>query len=320
MEIIKLQPAYKDYLWGGTKLKDIYGMQSDLAMIAEAWELSAHPDGPSIIENGKYAGMLFNDYLQMMGKTIWGQQAQHFEQFPILIKFIDAKQALSIQVHPDDAYALRVEHEYGKNEMWYIVDCEPGSFLYYGVNQTMSKETFRSHIENGTLLEVLHKVEVKKGDCYFIEAGTIHAIGAGCLICEIQQNSNSTYRVYDFGRVGVDGKPRDLHIQKAVDVSKLTPSDKNGQPEGEVEHVAGAAKTLLARSPYFTVNEYEVHEQLSLVVDQDSFQSLIILEGEGYLQGATQTLSFKKGDSIFIPAGFGEVTIKGKSKFIKTNL
>ncbi|MFV0381045.1 MAG: type I phosphomannose isomerase catalytic subunit [Breznakia sp.] len=179
-----------------------------------------------MITTGEYAGETFIEYLSIMGKSIWGENAQHFDQFPIFIKFIDAQEALSIQVHPDDEYALRVEHEYGKNEMWYIVDCEPGSFLYYGVNQNLSKEEFMKHIKEDTILNVLNKVEVKKGDCFFIKAGTIHAIGAGCLICEIQQNSNSTYRVYDFGRVGVNGKPRELHIQEAVDVSCLTPSEK----------------------------------------------------------------------------------------------
>ncbi|MFV0255295.1 MAG: type I phosphomannose isomerase catalytic subunit, partial [Erysipelotrichaceae bacterium] len=187
MEMIKLKPAFKDYLWGGTRLKKEYGMKTELDIVAEAWELSAHPDGPARITNGKYVGKNFIEYLDIVGKKAWGTNAQHFEQFPILIKFIDAKQALSIQVHPNDEYALQVEKEYGKNEMWYIVDCEPGSYLYYGVNQDLTKEEYRKHIEDDTILEVLNKVEVKKGDCFFIKAGTIHAIGEGCLICEIQQ-------------------------------------------------------------------------------------------------------------------------------------
>lgn len=320
MEMIKLKPAFKDYLWGGTRLKDDYDMSSDMDIVAEAWELSAHPDGPSIVANGAYAGKTFSEYLEGVGKSVWGKNAQRFEQFPILIKFIDAKQALSIQVHPDDAYALRVEHEYGKNEMWYIVDCEPGSFLYYGVNQEMSKEDFRAHIENDTLLEVLNKVAVKKGDCFFIKAGTIHAIGAGCLICEIQQNSNSTYRVYDFGRVGVDGKPRALHIQKAVDVSQLTPSAKNGEAEGNKKTFDSFSETTLATSEYFSVREYEVESEASFFVDENSFESLIVLGGAGKIITAKQTMEFKKGDSIFIPAGFGDYTIEGSCKLIQTNI
>jgi Phosphomannose isomerase len=253
-----------------------------------------------------------------MGKDIWGSNAQHFESFPILIKFIDAKQALSIQVHPDDAYALRVEHEYGKNEMWYIVDCEPGSFLYYGVNQNLTKEEFREHIENNTILDVLQKVEVKKGDCFFIKAGTIHAIGAGCLICEIQQNSNSTYRVYDFGRVGVDGKPRELHIDKAVDVSMLTPSNKNGEAEGKEEIHEHYTSTLLAKSEYFTTVAYIVNKELSIFVDDTSFHAYIILSGEGVMKSSHQEVKFKKGDSLFVPAGFGTFEIIGDCNIIET--
>lgn len=318
MEMIKLSPAFKDYLWGGTRLKDNYKMKTDLDIVAEAWELSAHPDGPATVLNGEYQGKTFVEYLDGMGKGIWGSNAQHFEQFPILIKFIDAKQPLSIQVHPNDEYALRVEHEYGKNEMWYIVDCEPGSFLYYGVNQDLTKEAFRKHIEDDTILDVLHKVEVKKGDCFFIKAGTIHAIGTGCLICEIQQNSNSTYRVYDFGRVGVDGKPRELHIDKAVDVSILTPSGKNGEPEGKKEIHDNYSDTLLAKTEYFTTIEYDVKKELSLSVDDSSFHSYIILSGEGTVESEDQVIEFKKGDSIFIPAGFGDFKIVGNCNVIET--
>ena len=318
MEMIKLSPTFKDYLWGGTKLKDNYKMKTELDIVAEAWELSAHPDGPTIIVNGEYQGKTFVEYLDEMGKGIWGSNAQHFEQFPILIKFIDAKQPLSIQVHPDDEYALRVEQEYGKNEMWYIVDCEPGAFLYYGVNQNLTKETFRKCIEEDTILDVLHKVEVKKGDCFFIQAGTIHAIGAGCLICEIQQNSNSTYRVYDFGRVGVDGNPRALHVDKAVDVSILTPSGKNGEPEGAKIKQEGYSSMLLAKTEYFTTIEYDVKEELLLKVDTTSFHSYIILDGEGKIESTHQIIEFKKGDSIFVPAGFGSFKIVGNCTVIET--
>ncbi|OCN03929.1 mannose-6-phosphate isomerase [Erysipelotrichaceae bacterium MTC7] len=320
MEIIKLAPAFKDYLWGGTRLKDQFHYQTDYSKVAEAWVLSAHPDGPSEVLNGTYKGKTFIDYLAAEGKAVLGKNVERFEEFPILIKFIDAKQALSIQVHPDDAYALRVEHEYGKNEMWYIMDCDPGSFLYYGVNQTMDKEAFRHHIEDDTILNVLNKVEVKQGDCFFIEAGTIHAIGAGCLICEIQQNSNSTYRVYDFGRVGVDGKPRELHIDKAVDVSKLYPNTKAGDPEGEKEMHDGYTSTLLNGSQYFTSTEIEVQTSDIMEIHDSSFCSLVILEGTGELISDGQSLPFVKGDSFFIPAGNHQVEIKGTCKLIETHI
>lgn len=320
MKLVKLKPAYKDYLWGGIKLKNEYGKNTTLDKVAESWELSAHQDGPSIVDNGKYKGKTFIEYLNEEGKNIWGTHCQTFQQFPILIKFIDAKEALSIQVHPADEYALRVEKEYGKNELWYILDCEPGSFLYYGVNRSIDKEEFKKRIEENTLLEVLNKVEVKKGDCFFIEAGTIHAIGAGIVICEIQQNSNSTYRVYDFGRVGADGKQRELHIQKAIDVSRLTPSDASGKAQGSKEENDGYARTVLLESKYFTSTEYEVKKEVTLCADETSFHSLLILSGQGKVKMGSEVIEFKKGDSIFVPANARVYSVVGECRFIQTSL
>lgn len=187
MSIVKLTPAFKDYLWGGTKLKENYGKKTDMDPVAESWELSVHPDGPSIVASGEYEGLSFPEYLEKKGKSVLGTKGNTFEFFPILIKFIDAKQPLSIQVHPDNEYALRVEHEYGKTEMWYILDCEPDSFLYFGVNKEITKEEFERRIHDNTLLDVLKAVPVHKGDVFFIKSGTIHAIGAGIQICEINK-------------------------------------------------------------------------------------------------------------------------------------
>ena len=193
-------PAFKDYLWGGTKLRDVYGKKCDYDKVAESWELSTHPAGQSTLSGGKYDGLTFGDYIEKAGKAVLGTNCARFKEFPVLIKFIDAKDPLSVQVHPSDEYALRVEGEYGKTEMWYVVDCEPGASLYFGVNRAITKDEFRKRIEENTLTDVLYKADVKKGDVFFIQSGTIHAIGAGILICEIQQNSNTTYRVYDYGR------------------------------------------------------------------------------------------------------------------------
>ncbi len=199
MKLEQLSPAFKDYLWGGTKLRDVYGKNCDFDKVAESWELSTHPAGESTLAGGDHPGLTLSQYFQQFPEVL-GKNARAFRDFPVLIKLIDAKDPLSIQVHPSDEYALRVEGEYGKTEMWVIVDCEPGAFLYFGVNRPVSKEEFQQRIENNTVLEVLNKVEVRPGDVFFIQSGTIHAIGAGILICEIQQNSNCTYRVYDYGR------------------------------------------------------------------------------------------------------------------------
>ena len=220
MKIEKLSPAFKDYLWGGTKLRDVYGKKCDYEKVAESWELSTHPAGQSVIDGGEYDGLKFGEYLEKVGAKALGVNGAKFKEFPVLIKFIDAKQPLSVQVHPSDEYALRVEGEYGKTEMWYVVDCEPGASLYFGVNRALTKEEFKKRIEDNTLTDVLYKADVKKGDVFFIQSGTIHAIGAGILICEIQQNSNTTYRVYDYGRRGADGKLHgDVNFEEASAVA-----------------------------------------------------------------------------------------------------
>lgn len=206
MSVLKLKPACKDYIWGGDNLIKYYNKEYQGKVLAETWELSCHPDGPSEIVNGEYKGKTLSQYIKENSSEVLGKNCRRFQEFPILIKFIDARDNLSIQVHPDNGYALKNEGQYGKTEMWYVADCKEGAFLYYGFAKEIDKEEFRLRIENNTLLEVLNKIPVQKGDVLFIEAGTIHAIGKDIVIAEIQQNSNITYRVYDYGRVGKDGK------------------------------------------------------------------------------------------------------------------
>ena len=213
MKPIKLAPAFKDYLWGGTKLKTEFDKKSDLQKVAESWELSTHKDGQSIVANGEFKGLTLSEYIEKNGRECIGKNAMAFEFFPILIKFIDAADNLSVQVHPSDEYALSNEGEYGKTEMWYVLDCEKDAFLYYGLNREITKEEFAERIKENMLLEVLNKVKVNKGDVFFINSGTIHAIGKGIVICEIQQNSNTTYRVYDYDRRDKNGNTRELHVK-----------------------------------------------------------------------------------------------------------
>ncbi len=287
---VKLTPAIKDYLWGGRKLITDFGKKTDLEKAAESWELSTHPDGESVVADGEYKGMTLSEYIEKNGKECIGTAAAEFDMFPVLIKLIDAKDNLSIQVHPEDEYALRVEGEYGKTEMWYIVDCDDDAYLYYGLNCEISKDEFETRIRNNTLLEILNKVPVHKGDVFFIPAGTIHAICSGILICEVQQNSNTTYRVYDYDRRGADGKPRELHIEKAVEVSNLFPAPPLRKAENGV----------LAKCKYFTVEKINGDSELALT--GSSFRSLVITEGSGMLSLNEATVKFAKGESIFIPA------------------
>ncbi|MDD6484443.1 MAG: class I mannose-6-phosphate isomerase [Clostridiales bacterium] len=303
---IKLAPAVKDYLWGGTKLITEFNKKTELDKAAESWELSTHKDGPSTVVTGSFKGKTLPQYIEENGKDCIGKKAAAFDFFPILIKLIDAKDNLSIQVHPDDEYALKNEHEYGKTEMWYIVDCEKDSYLYYGLNREISKEEFAERISNNTILEVLNKVPVHKGDVFFIPSGTIHAICAGILICEIQQNSNTTYRVYDYNRVGADGKCRELHIDKAIAVTSLCPPPKQEQRTDNV----------LASCKYFTVKKLECDGHTELAACKDCFRSIIVLDGSGTLRMGETVLELNKGDSVFIPAQEGNYTIDGKLDII----
>lgn len=301
MRIKKLEGTIKDYIWGGRKLIDEFGKKTDLSCAAECWVLSAHPDGESVITG---ENMTLPEYIKENGEGVLGKDAEKFDFFPILIKLIDAKENLSVQVHPSDEYALRVEGEYGKTEMWYIVDCDEGAYLYYGFNRDMTREEVEKRIKDNTILEVLNKVQVKRGDVFFIEAGTLHAIGGGNLICEIQQNSNTTYRVYDYDRRGKDGKPRPLHIEKALDVMNYKKASEVKMPDGN----------LLAECKYFTVYKYDINGERSFAAN-DSFNSVIVLSGDGVAEEDGEGLEIKKGDSLFIPAGT-EYKIKGSCEII----
>lgn len=317
MEILKLKPVFKDYIWGGTRLRDEFGFETDMDPVAEGWMLACHRDGMNTIDGGAYDGKKLEEVIEQTGsETLLGKKSRAFSDFPLLIKLIDAKNDLSIQVHPDDEYANRVEHEPGKTEIWYVLDADEGARLIYGFKKEISKEEFKNAIESNTLLDVLNSVEVKKGDLFFIEAGTVHAIGKGTLIAEIQQNSNSTYRVYDYGRLGKDGKPRELHIKKAVDVTVTKPPKYGTKPQGIKEELDGGSRTLLTSCPLFTVYSYEADGELELFAGEDSFEHILVTGGSGRINGR----DFKKGDSFLVPAGFGKYTISGKAEIIVTKI
>lgn len=309
MAIIKLKPAEKEAVWGGRKLIEEFGFSHEGDNLAEAWVLSAHPDGSSTIANGEHEGEAFADYIAANGEKVLGKNGGKYGDFPILIKFIDAKSDLSVQVHPDEEYAKKHENQHGKTEMWYVIDAEPGATLCYGCKKSVTREEFRENIDNTTLDRVMNMVPVKKGDVFFIEAGTLHAIGAGVLVAEIQQNSNVTYRVYDYGRKGVDGKPRDLHIDKAVDVTNLNPPKELDFGE----HI-GACEA-------FVTDLHELKgDSYSGVVNDDSFVSLLIIDGNGNISCGDENLSAKKGDCFFLPAGSGEYGVEGDMTVIEVRI
>ena len=317
MEILKLNPVFKDYIWGGNRLQTDYGFNTGFDKTAEGWMLACHKDGMNTIASGEFEGKTLQEVLDSEGlEKIAGKNCLKFPYFPVLIKLIDAFDNLSVQVHPDDEYARRVENEFGKTEIWYVLDAVDDARLIYGFKEKISSEEFKEAIENNTLLDKLNSVKVNKGDLFFIEAGTVHAIGKGALIAEIQQNSNSTYRVYDYGRVGKDGKPRELHIQKAIDVSKTEPPKYDIKPQGEEINTNGNISQLLTKCDLFTVNRYAVNNEISLKTDDKSFNHILVIDGNGKIEKE----SAKKGDSFFVPANYGDYKVSGNLEILVTQI
>lgn len=310
MKILKLSPTIKDYIWGGTRLTKEFEMVSFTDRQAEAWVLSCHGDGECTIENTDFKGRTLSDVLKNEGKGYLGTNCKKYENFPILIKLIDAKDNLSVQVHPDDEYAMRVEGEYGKTEAWYIMDCDEGTEIIYGFKRDITKEEFRKSIEENTLTDYVNRVKVKKGDIFFIEAGTLHAICKGILLAEVQQNSNTTYRVYDYGRLQ-NGKPRELHVEKALDVTSTKALDASGKPMGETIQKDGYKETLLTKCDIFSMKRLDVEDKAEIIADEKSFVSLVALDGNGVVMHEDTCVTLYKGESLFIPAGLGKVEILG---------
>ncbi len=318
--LYKMEPTFKDYLWGGTRLREIFNKKTSDDITAESWELSAHSDGSSRIVGGEYGGITFKEFIDKYKDDVCGWKSDIFDRFPILIKFIDATNPLSIQIHPEDDYAFINEGEFGKNEVWYILDCDENAYLYLGLNKDSSKEEIRRKVENKTITDILNKVYVKPGDVLFVPAGTIHAIGRGILICEIQQNSNSTYRLYDYDRRDKNGKPRELHMDKAMDVVNTNRFVINTQGVGETIKYARSEQRLLCECKYFEVKYYDIPKHEIIMVDDSSFKSIVVIEGSCKISCGDEEETANNGDTFFIAAGRKRVHINGQCKLLVINI
>lgn len=319
-----LQPAGKDYLWGGSRLKDDFCKEVDLTPLAETWECSTHPDGPSLAASGEHEGKFLSDVLKEHPEYV-GTHPKTDGGLPILIKFIDARRDLSVQVHPDDDYAGKHEHgSLGKTEMWYVLDAAKDAKLVYGFYHDISREKLKKSLEEGTVERYLQKIKVQKDDLFYIEPGTVHAIGAGTLIAEIQESSNVTYRMYDYGRVDKNGRPRELHISQALEVASRKGSSTPRQPMRVLKYQRGSATELLCRCKYFQVerqliNTERCREMADFQTDSNSFQVLLCIGGCGTLFGDGEMLHFFKGDCIFVPADSIRLKLHGKAQFLKVS-
>ena len=320
-----LSPSGKDYLWGGTRLEEEFGKELDLDPLAETWECSTHPDGPSIVANGIYQGKSLIEVVKQHPELL-GEHSMALGELPILIKFIDAKQDLSLQVHPNDEYAKAYENgQLGKSEFWYVLDATKDAKLIYGFHHEVESENLRKSILDGTVEKYTQRIPVKKGDMFYIEAGTVHAIGAGTLIAEIQENSNLTYRMYDYNRTDKYGNKRELHVDKALAVANLTKVPEPGRPLHVLRYTQGCASEILCRCKYFQVERLLVNTErcramMRFQTDSLSFQVLLCIGGCGSLHfRETEALHFFKGDCIFIPANSVPIKIHGDAQFLKVS-
>ena len=310
-EPLRLKPCLRSYLWGGTRLREEYHKTGE-GVIAESWELSVRADGQTYIDSGERCGESLADVLRADPVGMAGTRCG-VAPFPLLIKLIDAQKDLSVQVHPSDASACREKGEQGKTEMWYVVDCEPESTLFLGFSRAVTPDELRQRAQDGTICEVLNRVSVCPGDVFFVRPGTVHAIGAGILVAEIQQNSDTTFRVYDYNRLGADGKPRQLHLDRAIEVMNCAPAQ-------------GAADTLLPCPPdgvqevltceYFRVRRAEVKRRIDLSTEGGSFTHLMCVRGGGDILCGGRNYPFRQGDSYFLPAALGEYAVEGDGSFV----
>lgn len=319
-----LQSAGKDYLWGGSRLKEEFGKELDCSPLAETWECSTHPDGPSTVAEGPNQGKSLTEVLQEHPEYL-GTHPRTRGELPILVKLIDAGQDLSIQVHPDDDYARIHENgSLGKVEMWYVVDTIGQAGLIYGFRHDMSKEILWESLEKGTIEKYLQKIPVKKDDVFFVEAGTVHALGAGTLVVEVQENSNITYRLYDYERQDKNGRKRPLHLERAMDVVNLKGSAEPRQPMRVLRYRPGWAAELLCRCKYFQVERWLVHtegekcfEKTAFRTGHNSFQVLLCVEGSGnVVTKEGDSIPYKKGSCIFIPADSIALALQGKAQLL----
>ena len=319
MAILKLKPSGKDYIWGGHKLVDNYGKEMTGDRLAETWELSCHPDGPSFVANSEDAGKTLRQYIEEHGKKVLVTNCERFEDFPILTKFIDAQDNLSIQVHPDNEYALKNEGQYGKTEMWYVVDADKGAKLRSGFSEQITPKEYKERVLNNTITDVLQEYEIHPGDVFFLPAGRVHSIGAGSFIAEIQQTSDITYRIYDFNRKDANGKTRELHTdlaREAINYEVLDDYRTKYEPlkDEPVELVA---------CTYFTTSLYDMTEEISCDYSElDSFVIFICMEGSCKMRdNEGNELTVSAGESILLPATTQDITITpegGNVKLLET--
>jgi mannose-6-phosphate isomerase len=310
---IFLQPVFQERIWGGTKLSELFQYDIPSDHTGECWAVSAHPNGQSVVNNGPYAGMKLGE--------LWTAHPELFASksavFPLLTKLLDASDDLSVQVHPDDAYAgVHENGELGKTECWYIVDAEPGASIIYG-HEAQTKDQLVRMIEEGQWNDLLTSIPVKAGDFFYVPSGTIHALGRGVVVLETQQSSDTTYRVYDYDRRDKDGNLRELHLEKAIDVTTIPQAYVAG--DFVTRHTEGLAVTTFVSNKFFTVEKWDVDGTAQLSGSNDKYKILSIIDGSGILRADGLRYELPKGTHLILPVGFGSYELEGKLELIVSN-
>lgn len=313
----KFEPLLKQTLWGGDKIIPFKHLNTQMERVGESWEISGVKDNETIVANGPDKGKSLNRLVsEQKAKLVGEENYKRFgDEFPLLVKFIDASQDLSIQVHPDDETAHRLGKPHGKTEMWYTLESAPGAHLYNGLKKKITTEEYEQMVANDTIVDALARYEIKEGDVFYIPAGRIHAIGSGCFVTEIQETSDVTFRIYDYKRKDKDGNYRELHIKEAAQCIDFTvlPNYRAGYEPILNEGVQ------LVESPYFTTAVYDLTEPMTLDYSElDSFVILIAVKGEGAITCNGEQMTFKMGDTILLPATTNEVKVEGVVRFLET--
>jgi len=316
---LMFSPVLKEMIWGGTLLSEKFGRVAASSFLGESWDISCHENGESHVINGAFKGNALKKLVARYPLEILGTNFESYNDFPLLIKLIHSNDDLSVQVHPDDDYARKHENQlFGKTEMWYILDAEPDAELVYGFSHDVDKERFVTCLQHNNFDRCFNKIKVKSGDSIYIPAGTIHAIGKGIVLCEIQQNSDLTYRVFDWNRLDKDGKPRKLHIEQALDVVNFNLDMKKGLLSGLTMDILGGQKTFLVIGKYFSIEKLTIKSLIHESTQLKSFHTLTVVKGEGELIAREVSTHVKIGDSILIPAILDKYQIQGNCEVIKS--
>ncbi|WP_340019840.1 type I phosphomannose isomerase catalytic subunit [Paenibacillus sp. FSL H3-0457] len=318
---LQFQPEFKERVWGGRALEQ-FGLTPPEGHIGEGWMIADHPNGTTKVLNGALAGKGLDEVREQLGTEWLGTKgvSEKGGRFPLLIKLLDCNDDLSVQVHPTDEYEALPPGELGKTEMWYVLDAKPGAHIIYGLNEGVNRATLKEALENGTVMDTLRQVPVEAGDTFFIPAGTVHALCAGVVVAEIQQNSDTTYRIYDYNRPGLDGKPRELHVEDSLNV---TAYEGAGASTMKTNNATPGEWLKLAECPYFVVEKGIVNKRWELSTNPDSFTILVVCEGEGTLEWAhveSDSIELKAGQCYLLPANLGSYTLNGNTTVLRSYL